>query len=51
MIYQVHYCKPSGEKNVELCEAQTPRDALQIVKDKFQNVKILQVTMDVKLYD
>lgn len=51
MIYQVHYCELSGQSKVELCEAKTPKDAIQIVKNKFQDIKILQVTMDIKLYD
>jgi len=51
MIYQVHYQDSSGKFLSEYCESKTPKDAIEIVKEKYQNIRILQVTMDVKLND
>jgi hypothetical protein len=51
MIYQVHYQDISGKFLSEYCESKTPKDAIETVKQKYQDIKILQVTMDIKTND
>jgi hypothetical protein len=51
MNYQVFYVTPSGESFSEFFETETPKDAIEAAKEKHKNIRVLQVTMDVKLND
>lgn len=48
MKYSVH-CQGLTGQFIVVCDANTPKDAKQIVKQQNPNSKILQVTMDVDL--
>jgi hypothetical protein len=51
MNYQVFYVTASGESFSEFFETETPKDAIEAAKEKHENIRVLQVTMDVKLND
>jgi hypothetical protein len=49
MKFHVHYLTASGQRMTEICETKNPKDAINLVKEKYNNIKVLQVTMDIDI--